>query len=60
MGGVVEAQGSQQGGRGAARRPYEKPRILLQQAIETVASVCTPAPPAKANLGSCPAGPLQT
>ncbi len=59
MGGVVKHDDTERAA-GAGRRPYEKPRILFRQTIESVAAVCTPAPPAKSNLGSCPAGPLQT
>ncbi len=43
---------------GGERRPYEPPRIVLQQPIESVAAVCTPT--GKANVGACPMGPVQT
>ena len=42
----------------AARQPWEKPRILSREPLEAVASVCAPSPPAKANPGLCPSGPI--
>jgi len=41
-----------------AKRPYEPPRILSREPLEAVAAVCSPAPPAKANPGVCPSGPI--
>lgn len=41
-----------------AKRPYERPRILSREPLEAVAAVCAPSPPAKANPGSCPSGPI--
>jgi hypothetical protein len=42
------------------RRPYEPPRILSREPLEAVAALCTPVPPAKANLGQCPQGPVSS
>lgn len=35
------------------KKKYEKPRILDVVNIEAIAGVCAPAPPGKANSGSC-------
>lgn len=40
------------------KRPYEPPRILSREPLEAVAAVCAPSPPAKANPGQCPSGPI--
>jgi hypothetical protein len=45
---------------GATRRPYEPPRILFREPLEAMASICTPAPPAKHNVGTCPTGPISS
>jgi len=42
------------------RKPYERPRILSREPLEAVAALCSPAPPAKANLGLCPQGPISS
>lgn len=42
------------------RRPYEPPRILFREPLEAMASICTPHPPAKANKGLCPMGPISS
>lgn len=42
----------------AVRKPYEPPRILSREPLEALAAVCAPAPPAKANPGACPSGPI--
>jgi hypothetical protein len=44
----------------SARRPYEPPRILFREPLEAMASICTPHPPAKANKGLCPMGPISS
>lgn len=44
----------------SAKRAYERPRILSREPLEAVAAVCSPAPPAKANPGSCPSGPISS
>jgi len=43
-----------------ARRPYEPPRILFREPLEAMAAICTPHPPAKANKGLCPMGPISS
>mgnify|MGYP003447464229 CR=1 FL=1 len=40
------------------RRPYQPPRILWREPLESVAAVCAPSPPAKTNPGFCPQGPI--
>lgn len=47
-------------GRGGARRPYSRPRILSREPLEAVAAVCAPSPPAKQNPGICPTGPISS
>jgi len=42
------------------RKPYEAPRILSREPLEAVAAVCSPSPPAKANPGACPSGPISS
>jgi hypothetical protein len=42
------------------KKPYEAPRILSREPLEAVAAVCSPAPPAKANPGACPSGPISS
>ena len=44
----------------ATRRPYQAPRILFREPLEAMAAICTPHPPAKANKGLCPMGPLSS
>jgi hypothetical protein len=41
-------------------KPYERPRILSREPLEAAAALCTPVPPAKANLGQCPQGPISS
>jgi hypothetical protein len=43
-----------------ARRPYQPPRILFREPLEAMAAICTPHPPAKANKGLCPMGPISS
>ena len=45
---------------GAGKRPYQRPRILNREPLEVMASVCAPHPPAKANPGLCPQGPISS
>lgn len=40
------------------RRPWQRPRILFREPLETLATVCAPAPPAKGNRTACPSGPI--
>jgi hypothetical protein len=42
------------------RRPYQAPRILFREPLEAMASICSPHPPAKANKGVCPMGPISS
>ena len=44
----------------SARRPYEAPRILFREPLEAMAAICSPHPPAKANKGLCPLGPISS
>ncbi len=44
----------------AARRPYQAPRILFREPLEAMAAICSPHPPAKANKGLCPMGPISS
>jgi len=43
-----------------ARRPYQAPRILFREPLEAMAAICSPHPPAKANKGICPLGPISS
>jgi hypothetical protein len=56
--------GGREGGGAAApaiqRRPYQSPRILFREPLESMAAVCAPAPPAKSNTGFCPSGPISS
>jgi hypothetical protein len=45
---------------GGAKRPYERPRILFREPLETLAAVCAPSPPAKGNPLACPSGPISS
>jgi hypothetical protein len=50
-----------EGAQGAAgRRPYQPPRILFREPLEAMAANCSPHPPAKANKGLCPMGPISS
>ena len=42
------------------KRPYQAPKILYREKLEVMAAVCTPSPPAKANPGACPTGPINS
>jgi hypothetical protein len=44
----------------SARRPYAPPRILFREPLEAMASICSPSPPAKADRGHCPTGPISS
>ncbi|MDD5223654.1 MAG: hypothetical protein PHE84_06670 [bacterium] len=35
------------------KKPYEKPRIILEEKIEGRAGICAPAPPGKVVVGLC-------
>jgi hypothetical protein len=42
------------------RKPYSPPRILSREPLEAMAAICRPTPPAKANAGACPMGPVNS
>ena len=42
------------------RKPYSAPRILSREPLEAMAAVCTPQGVAKANVGTCPRGPINS
>jgi hypothetical protein len=42
------------------RRTYAAPRVVHRQPLEVIAAVCAPTPPAKANPGFCPEGPISS
>jgi hypothetical protein len=42
------------------RRAYEPPRILYREALEAMAAVCAPTPPAKGNVAFCSQGPISS
>jgi len=43
----------------SSKKPYRRPEILYREKLEAMAALCFP-PPAKANPGACPAGPLSS
>lgn len=43
-----------------AKRAYEPPRILHREALEAMAAVCAPTPPAKSNVAFCSQGPISS
>jgi hypothetical protein len=55
-----EKSSSKQAREGAAKKPYRRPQILYREPLEAMAALCTPAPPAKVNIGVCPSGPTQS
>lgn len=42
------------------KKKYRRPEILYREPLEAMAALCTPAPPAKVDLGSCASGPLRS
>lgn len=44
-------------GEESTREPYEPPRIVYREPLETVAAACT-AQTSKGNPGACPTGPI--
>ena len=44
----------------AGRKTYSPPRILSREPLEAMAAICRPTPPAKANAGACPMGPVNS
>jgi hypothetical protein len=55
-----EKSSSKESGEGAPKKPYKTPEILYREPLEAMAALCTPAPPAKVNIGLCPTGPAQS
>jgi len=45
---------------GTGRRPYQPPCILFREPLEAMASICSPAPPAKHNVAACHTGPISS
>ncbi len=46
--------------RSSSKKPYRRPEILYRETLEVMAAVCFPSPPAKANPGFCPQGPISS
>ena len=44
--------------RSSSKKPYRRPEILYREKLEVMAALCVPTPPAKANPGQCPSGPI--
>jgi hypothetical protein len=42
------------------RKPYTPPVIVSREPLEAMAAICSPRPPAKANAGQCPLGPISS
>jgi len=42
------------------RKPYAPPSIVSREPLEAMAALCSPRPPAKANAGTCPSGPINS
>ena len=38
----------------AKKKAYRRPAILYREPLEAMAALCTPSPPAKATVGTCP------
>lgn len=57
---MAERQSHQENEQVVARKPYSPPRILSREPLEAMAAVCRPTPPAKANAGACPMGPVNS
>ncbi len=38
----------------AKKKAYRRPEILYREPLEAMAALCTPSPPAKATVGTCP------
>ena len=47
-------------GTARGKKPYQRPQIVYREPLEAMAALCTPAPTAKVNSGSCPTGPLRS
>jgi hypothetical protein len=57
---MVERQRRPESDGPAERKPYSPPRILSREPLEAMAAICRPTPPAKANAGACPMGPVNS
>ena len=57
---MAERQSHQENEQAVARKPYSPPRVLSREPLEAMAAVCRPTPPAKANAGACPMGPVNS
>jgi hypothetical protein len=57
---MVERQPRPENDGSAGRKPYSPPRILSREPLEAMAAICRPTPPAKANAGACPMGPVNS
>jgi len=58
--GAPETQETSETPENSVRRPYQAPRILFREPLEAMAAICSPHPPAKANKGLCPMGPISS
>jgi len=45
---------SERGSGTAKKKAYRRPEILYREPLEAMAALCTPSPPAKATVGTCP------
>lgn len=57
---MAERQNPEGNEAAVARKPYSPPRILSREPLEAMAAICRPTPPAKANAGACPVGPVNS
>lgn len=44
----------ERGNAAAKKKAYRRPEILYREPLEAMAALCTPSPPAKATVGTCP------
>ncbi len=45
---------NERGNTAAKKKAYRRPEILYREPLEAMAALCTPSPPAKATVGTCP------
>ncbi len=57
---MAEPQSQPENEQAVGRKPYSPPRILSREPLEAMAAICRPTPPAKANAGACPRGPINS
>jgi hypothetical protein len=57
---MAERQPRPESEQAVERKPYSPPRILSREPLEAMAAICRPTPPAKANVGACPRGPVNS